>query len=155
MRVKMKLFMAILFAFSLMAATIVFASEGSYVGSAKCGECHEKEYNKFKTYSKKSKSWHSIEIMASDLTPEEIESCYRCHTTGYGETDGFVNIEQTPHLADVGCETCHGPGKAHVDTDGNPEQIIRKPSEADCTKCHNKERVQTFDFRPLLNAGAH
>jgi hypothetical protein len=130
-------------------------AEGQFVGSAKCGECHEKEYNKFITYSKKSKSWHSIEIMASDLTPDEIEECYDCHTTGHGQPGGFVSIQATPHLADVGCETCHGPGKAHVEADGDPSLIKRKPTESECVKCHNSERIQTFHFRPLMHAGAH
>jgi hypothetical protein len=145
----------VLLVFLLNFPVFVQGAEGNFVGSAKCGECHEEEYNKFKTYSKKSKSWHSIEIMASDLTSDEIESCYECHTTGHGQAGGFVSIQSTPHLADVGCETCHGPGKAHVEADGDPSLIKRRPSEADCTRCHNAERVRTFDFRPLINAGAH
>jgi len=133
----------------------VQAADGDFVGSAKCGECHEEEYDKFKTYSKKSESWHSIEIMASDLTADEIEGCYGCHTTGYGQPGGFVSIQSTPHLADVGCETCHGSGRAHVESDGDPSLIKRKSTETDCAKCHNAERIQIFDFRPLFNAGAH
>lgn len=84
-----------------------------YVGSDACGDCHEEEYGRFQEYSKKARSWRSVEIMAPKLTPDELRECYACHTTGYGR-GGFVDYASTPHLADVGCETCHGPGAAHA-----------------------------------------
>src|SRR4030042_5696348 len=73
-------------------------NKGGYVGSDACKDCHEKEYNSFMTYAKKSKSFESIERVRKGLTEEEIKGCYFCHTTGYGKPGGFVSPEKTPHL---------------------------------------------------------
>lgn len=126
-----------------------------YVGSEECSMCHDQEYKNFMAYAKKAKSFESIQLMASDLSPEEIKTCYACHTTGYGEPSGFESIEKTPKLANAGCEVCHGPGSEHVDMGGDPSFIRSDLKLEDCTHCHNKERVQAFDFKPLLHGGAH
>ena len=135
------------------AQTVMAETTKHFIGSAQCGSCHIDEYKKFLTYSKKSKSWESIKIMASDLTQAEQEKCYRCHTTGYGQ-GGFKNYKETPELADVGCETCHGPGSKHAASGGDPA-FIKKPTDKTCQKCHVQERVSAFRKRPILHAGAH
>jgi mono/diheme cytochrome c family protein len=117
--------------------------------------CHPEEFENFKTYAKKAKSAESIQVMASDLKKEELEGCYACHTTGYGEPSGFKSYEETPELGDAGCEVCHGPGSEHVDMGGDPSLIKADLSLKDCTGCHNEERVRSFDFKPLLYGGAH
>jgi hypothetical protein len=130
------------------------AQEAAFVGSRACSQCHEDHYQRFATHSKKSRSWESVEIMASDLTPRDLETCYGCHTTGHGRPGGFVSLEATPHLAEVGCETCHGPGQAHYES-GDPELITGMPSLSLCRDCHTSDRMEGFDFRPLRLGGAH
>ncbi len=125
-----------------------------FVGSRACADCHAEEYERFEKNSKKAHSWDRLATMASKLTKEELEGCYECHTTGYGK-GGFVSHEKTPHLADVGCETCHGPGGDHVDAGGDPEAIHKTPDLATCTGCHNEARVGAFGFKPLIHSGAH
>lgn len=127
----------------------------TYVGSEECSACHDLEFENFSRYAKKAKSFESIQLMASDLSPEEIKECYFCHTTGYGQPSGFTSIEETPELADAGCEVCHGPGSEHVDMGGDPSLIKGDLDLKDCTTCHNEERVRSFDFKPLLHGGAH
>jgi len=143
----------------LVAATFWAATgmtqNGTYVGSEACADCHPEEYENFSKYSKKANSSHSIKIMASDLTPQEVEECYLCHTTGYGKPGGFESFEKTPELANAGCEVCHGPGSEHVDMGGDPSLIVRDLSMKDCETCHNEERVRSFNFKPLLYGGAH
>ena len=129
-------------------------SEATYIGSAACKDCHEQEYGNFAKYSKKAHSKQNVEKMLPKLTKNELEECYICHTTGYGKKGGFVSYEKTPHLGDVGCETCHGPGSAHAES-GETSAITRKPSVESCLICHNAERIQKFDFRPLRYSGAH
>lgn len=126
-----------------------------YVGSRACAECHPDEYENFSNYAKKANSAHSVQIMASDLTPEELKECYDCHTTGYGKPGGFVSFEETPELGHAGCEVCHGPGGEHMDMGGDPSLIKRDLSLADCEHCHNEDRVKSFNFKPLLHGGAH
>ena len=128
---------------------------GQYVGSEACGDCHDVEYDNYKKFSKKAKAGHSVELMSGDLTRQELEECFECHVTGFGKPGGFVSFEETPGLADAGCETCHGPGYDHIESDGDPELIKGKLTIADCEGCHNPERVDAFDFKPLLFGGAH
>ena len=126
----------------------------TYVGSKVCQDCHPKEYESFSKYSKKAHSSQSVKIMAPKLTPEELASCFACHTTGYGKPGGFVSFEKTPERADAGCEVCHGPGSAHAET-GDPARIQAKLAMRQCEDCHSAERVRTFQFKPMLFAGAH
>jgi hypothetical protein len=125
-----------------------------YVGSITCKNCHQKEFNSFINYAKKSKSFESIERVKKGLTLEEIKGCYLCHTTGYGKPGGFVSIEKTPELKNAGCEVCHGPGELHVKTK-DPRYINRKMTMKDCETCHISERVRAFRYKPLIHGGAH
>jgi DmsE family decaheme c-type cytochrome len=72
------------------------------------------------------------------------ETCLTCHEDqAYkGTKHGLAFNERTP-AATHGCESCHGPGKAHAES-GNPDQIRNlrkmKPQEASevCATCHNR-----------------
>jgi hypothetical protein len=130
-------------------------AENSYVGTAACKDCHEEQYENFTKYAKKSHSDRSVKIMASDLTEAELATCYGCHATGFGKPGGFVSYEKTPHLADAGCEVCHGPGYDHAESGGDAELIKGKLTMEDCVGCHNEDRVKSFNFKPLLYGGAH
>ncbi len=125
-----------------------------FIGSKACQDCHEEIYERFVTHSKKPHSWKSVDIMKSNLKPFELQECYDCHTTGHGQPGGFVSFEETPHLAEVGCETCHGAGSLHAET-GDAETITRLPTIESCEVCHNSDRVEDFNFKPLLYSGAH
>ncbi|MEW6067987.1 MAG: cytochrome c family protein [Nitrospirota bacterium] len=125
-----------------------------YVGSDACKDCHEREYDSFMKYAKKSKSYSSIERVKKGLTEGEIKGCYVCHTTGYGKPNGFISVEKTPHLKDAGCEVCHGPGELHVKTK-DIKFIKRRLTTKDCEVCHTSERVIAFRYKPLIHGGAH
>ncbi|MBU1341879.1 MAG: cytochrome c family protein [Proteobacteria bacterium] len=131
-----------------------FAEDKAYIGSTACKDCHEKEYANYMKYAKKAGSFESIKKMKTKLTPEEYESCFECHTTGYGKKGGFVSEEKTPDLRDAGCEVCHGPGSSHAESQ-DPDLIIRDVKMENCNTCHNKDRIEAFDFKPLLFGGAH
>ncbi len=76
------------------------------------------------------------------------ETCVSCHGS---EGESLARTEharaanpRTP-MASMGCESCHGPGKAHVDADGDPTKIRNFPKMAPrdvndvCTSCHNRK----------------
>lgn len=134
--------------------TAMAAEARSYVGTDACAPCHADQHATFRKYAKKSKSAESVKVMTPKLSKEEVQGCYACHTTGYGKPGGFVSFEATPHLADAGCEVCHGPGSAHVDSGGDVS-LIDKPTMEGCVVCHNEQRVRSFNFKPLLHGGAH
>lgn len=130
------------------------ADEKKYVGAIACKACHEKEYSNYMAFAKKGKSFESIKKMEKKLTSDEYKTCFECHTTGYGKPGGFESEEKTPELRNAGCEVCHGPGSLHVDG-GDPDMIIRDISLENCNTCHSTDRVEAFDFKPLLFGGAH
>lgn len=146
--------------FAAMVVVVLFwggkgiTSTATYVGSEECAECHEEQYENYSKYSKKAHSSDSVKIMASDLDPDELAQCFSCHATGYGKPGGFVSFEETPQLANAGCEVCHGPGSLHAEY-GDPEFIKLEMTVKECERCHNEDRVENFNFKPLIFGGAH
>ena len=134
----------------------VAAHAATYVGSKMCAECHEEEYESYAKYAKKARSFMAIEKMRDHLSTEEVRNCYGCHTTGYGKPGGFEDESKTPDLKNVGCEVCHGPGSDHVESE-DIEDIWAEADEIKkvCSSCHTTERVEAFNFKPLLHGGAH
>jgi DmsE family decaheme c-type cytochrome len=76
------------------------------------------------------------------------ETCVTCHSDK--ASDGYstspharASNPRTPASAQ-GCETCHGPGKAHVAAGGTPETIKRfnaiaaRDASATCATCHTR-----------------
>lgn len=78
-------------------------------------------------------------------------TCLACHEgQAYrGTAHGHAFNERTP-AANRGCESCHGPGKAHAES-GDPALIKRfsnmAPSEVSdtCTSCHNRASHALWD----------
>jgi len=73
------------------------------------------------------------------------DACLTCHDDKKGQLGphGRTGNPRTP-MANQGCETCHGPGKAHVDAGGdasligNPRKLAPREVSAVCTTCHNR-----------------
>ena len=143
---------------AMLASAAVYAAEqketAAYVGAKACESCHEDQYASFMANSNKAHSWKSLEKMLPKLTPAEQKECFACHTTGYGKPGGFVSLEKTPDMANLSCESCHGPGSLHAET-GDTSAIRRKPDVKGCAACHNADRVQSFKFKPMLYHGGH
>ena len=129
-------------------------SNKTYVGMNVCRECHEEEYENFIQYAHKRNSYESVKKMKKTLTPEELKTCYECHTTGYGKPGGFQSESETPNLSIAGCEVCHGPGSLHAKTESKSD-IKSTLTPRDCETCHNPDRVKAFNYKPLIYGGAH
>ncbi len=153
MHIKRTLFLTVM-VLALGVSQPVAQAQDKYVGSKNCAGCHQHEYENFTEYSKKPHSWEHIQKMEPKLTKQEFQRCFDCHTTGHGR-GGFVSYEKTPELANVGCETCHGPGGEHVRSGGDPSLIKSDITQKDCKRCHNSERVEDFNFKPLIYGGVH
>ena len=79
------------------------------------------------------------------------DTCVTCHDQTYkGTAHGRAFNERTP-AATHGCESCHGPGKAHVDGEGDPTKIVNpakiRATEASeiCTTCHDRGKHALWD----------
>lgn len=114
-------------------------SEEAYAGSKACRSCHEDEYKIWK----KSQHADALATLERDFHDSDPE-CVGCHVVGLESNQGFIAREKTPHLTDVGCESCHGPAANHVKA---PEKVRMPKKGADsCYGCHNSEHSPTFDF---------
>ena len=121
--------------------------KGEYIGSAACQSCHAKEHELWAA----SSHAHAFNTLAKSGDQKKPD-CQRCHTTGFGEPTGF------PHaggpLENVGCESCHGPGKRHVEDAGKtPGTILGLTDKCDscvilliCGSCHDDANDAGFEF---------
>ena len=75
------------------------------------------------------------------------ETCLGCHAdqSYKGTAHAMTTNPRTP-AATHGCESCHGPGKAHVDGDGdatkilNPGTMAPQKASEQCVSCHNRDK---------------
>ena len=79
----------------------------------------------------------SLKKVESDRDPE----CVVCHVIGMEYDSGYITEEKTPHLKDVGCENCHGPGSEHIASFG--QKSTREPKMS-CLTCHTPEKSTGF-----------
>ena len=90
--------------------------------------------------------------------------CAGCHLTGWeryqdaatgqylvravNDPGGEMNIDDDPQPDEinVGCESCHGPGSEHVESEGrtglivNPKYLSAERSSAVCGRCHDRRQ---------------
>ena len=106
---------------------------------------HESSYKVWK------KSGHSLALATLEHTqpPRNYDpECVSCHVVGWDPEHffpykgGYESRQTTPQLADVGCESCHGPGEAHVNAELHGtlglQQELQKAaglSKAEAEKC--------------------
>ncbi len=143
---------------------------GKFVGTAKCKSCHEESYKVWKK-SGHAKAWQTLVELnpPRNFDPE----CIACHVVGWSPQNyrplesGFLSEKETPHLIDVGCETCHGPGEKHVAAEMGSDldlmEELRKPTvitleesqqavssaiadRQHCMNCHDIDNSPDFDF---------
>ncbi|RKU22930.1 hypothetical protein C6500_02945 [Candidatus Poribacteria bacterium] len=125
----------------------LFASEpleqderNSYIGSQACQECHQKEFSQW-SHSSHATAFNTLRTIGREYYPE----CITCHVTGSGYESGYeIGNTERAHLVDVGCETCHGPGRQHVYTPLK-ENIRGQVPEKVCMECHTPEHSPGFD----------
>lgn len=114
---------------------------GKFVGSERCSACHANQHsNWFATLHA-----GALETLES-IGQENNSVCLPCHTVGFGEAGGFVDRSTTNALAGVGCESCHGPGRDHVENvnDASLRPIIGIESDT-CAQCHTGEHHPNFE----------
>ncbi len=116
-------FVSILFVMALFAVTNVNAGDAKYVGAKKCKACHMKQYkawqktNMATSFENLKPGVKAEEKKKAGLDPDKDYTadadCLKCQTTGYGKPGGFKSLAETPKLANVQCEACHGPGSEY------------------------------------------
>lgn len=137
-----------------------FTSLGKYTGSKKCESCHEEAYRIWRK-SGHATAWQSLTKTADPARNFDPE-CISCHVIGWHGIEnfpydgGFDQEKTTPHLTNVGCESCHGPGEKHIAAElGDNEKMqdaIRKEMHIGkdvrklCYSCHDGDNSPEFEF---------
>jgi hypothetical protein len=111
---------------------------GGYVGDSVCATCHGGAFDVHAS-SKHARAIESLRRTGRHVDPD----CVRCHVIGYGEATGFTALDETPEMARVGCESCHGPGKDHTENPGEP---TRRNAKASCRTCHTEDTDPGFVY---------
>ncbi|MBI4842803.1 MAG: hypothetical protein HY809_00545 [Nitrospirae bacterium] len=162
----MTVFFAVLFGIAVFGIATTEAAD--YIGAKKCKMCHIKQF----------KSWEATTMAGSfenlkagvkveakkkaglaDKDYTHDAGCLKCHTTGYGKPSGFKSIEETPDLAGVQCEGCHGPGSEYAElmkkdkmfkrADANAAGlVIPSEDEKGCMSCHGGDSPFTEKVDP-------
>lgn len=115
----------------------------------------------------RAKTKHVSNVVSQPSDPSlyvGVDTCKTCHQLEAGTFDRGphwntqVGNRKGPQWQ--GCEGCHGPGKAHVDSGGDPTKIIRfttlnaRQASERCLACHEKnERYENFMRSPHLRNG--
>ena len=116
---------------------------GDYLGHTACIECHEEIVDGWQTTGHA----HAFDTLKEQGEEKQtIAGCVKCHVVAFEKDGGFIDMTLTPELKDVQCEACHGPGRRHVESDGDPAEILVKADEAMCRTCHTKGQDKNFDY---------
>lgn len=112
----------------------------AFAGNQKCITCHKKAGDVWK-HSKHAGALKTLEKEKHDRDPD----CVSCHVVGLESSYGFQSRAKTPQLANVGCESCHGPGAKHAVQPYKAK--MPKFGEKSCMKCHVAEHSPNFLFK--------
>ena len=165
------------------ALKAIAAMDAVYVGASKCKSCHNKESagaitDKWETL----KHAHAFEVLSSDEAKavakergiedaSKAAECMKCHDTAYSEPEERKHKRFKNELG-VQCETCHGPGSAHVTArlaaakeEKVEEGVIQQIAEGEivlpdvqmCLSCHNDESpsYKKLDLQDALKTIRH
>jgi hypothetical protein len=118
------------------------AGESPYVGQQVCKACHEQAYATWEATP------HAKAFAALQAVDKAFDAnCIGCHTVGFGQPGGFIEPEVSGHLLNVGCESCHGPGKAHAASGGTIGiSGDHRPGPHTCAGCHHHNHSPSFRY---------
>ncbi|MCK5681248.1 hypothetical protein KAI46_10615, partial [bacterium] len=122
------------------------AAGNSYMCADTCNKCHPAQYRRWKktahasTYSSLIKQEKHFDV-----------ECIACHTLGYEQPGGFVDIRQVGKFANVQCESCHGPGRLHVEAEGKAKMNRDLAGGEMCLRCHIEERSPEFELETYFH----
>lgn len=95
----------------------------------------------------------ALPLLAAEAEYVGMDTCAACHEKEAKEFTKSIHGRLTLDKKDsweMTCESCHGPGKAHADADGdvskilNPKKIPAEQSSEKCLACHSKNHEQMF-----------
>ncbi len=111
-----------------------------FVGADTCMPCHSGMHTDWLA------TGHATALDTLEAIGQgENAACLGCHTVGFND-DGFISRAETPALAGVQCENCHGASAEHAT---NPGDLALRPSvdmsATLCGSCHTDAHHPTFE----------
>ena len=105
----------------------------SYVGLSNCAQCHQEVTHEWEGTAH-AEAIETLEGIFQDGNTR----CLTCHTVGHDPDIANGGFDEVPigDLADVGCESCHGPGSEH---NGDLAGIDVSFDANTCGTCHQDE----------------
>ena len=125
----------------------------AYAGTESCASCHTKAMQAWQK-SGHARAFETLLARKADADP----NCIACHTVGFGTVSGYRREFADRKLVDVGCESCHGPGRQHVEQWRAGAEVTARfhpVGAGDCRKCHHGEFSRPFDYDKFWPAVAH
>ena len=127
----------------------VARAEPNFLGVARCGACHEKEYADWQA------SGHARALARLSSVQQRNPVCRSCHT--------MVPTSDAAELSGVQCESCHGPGRRYAPAYVMRDAVLARMlglteiTQSVCASCHSGETpsVKPFDFADLLPRVRH
>ena len=116
----------------------------AFAGSESCLKCHPSAAKVWQR-SGHAEAFATLRSKKADADP----NCIGCHTVGFGTPTGYRREFAGAKLADVGCESCHGPGSLHVKQHEAQSAVtfkFRPLGAGDCKQCHHGEFSRPFDW---------
>jgi peroxiredoxin len=117
-----------------------------YSGTEFCAVCHEQEHATW-LLTPHASAFDTLVRHGAAAKPD----CVGCHVVGWQKTGGFTISPPTPHLENVGCETCHGRGGPHQ----SPEFAKKASYEDVCVTCHDPKHSLGFNYATFLPKISH
>ncbi len=120
-----------------------------FAGAESCRQCHEEQYTRWQ------QTHHSVSMESLKAKGQQYNiNCLPCHVTSnineLSTNNSKTNLLNLPaQFLMVGCESCHGPGLHHVQSDG-ASPLPPPVSEATCRQCHTTEMDSNFQFSEKL-----
>lgn len=125
--------------------------ETPFAGEETCKTCHQAAYESWNK-SRHATAFPSLEDVNKSFDP----NCIQCHSVGFKQAGGFIDLDLTPQLSSVQCESCHGAARAHVRSAGSrrtPNAGVAGPLM--CASCHTQPHSPSFNFETYWPRIAH
>lgn len=121
-------------------------SQQGYSGSEVCGVCHQSEFETWRMTSH-ARAFDTLIRHDAASDPE----CVGCHVVGFRKPGGFEISPPSAWLEDVGCESCHGRGGAHLSPDFTPAGDYQQA----CLACHDTKHSLGFEYARFVPRVSH
>ena len=114
-----------------------------FIGSQMCRSCHQVEYDTWKKM-RHARAMTTLQERKNPSGRDFDPTCVVCHSVGMDYAGGYRSMQETPEMAHVGCEMCHGPGGNHVFS-ANPASVPMSKAFTRCADCHDSENDPYFE----------